>query len=326
MWLTSVRRVSCGFTAALTLALVGTSCTAGTASSPAATHITVGALPVVDNVGLYIAADEGIFKRFGLSVTIKQVVQSTLAIPLMKKGDINIIGGANDVSFMAASASAPADPPFRLVMEAATCAPNTFDVLTLPSSGITKPANLVGKTVAVNLNPNVQTLTINAILKADGVKNPSTAVHYKVVPFPAMVNALQAHQVDAISAVEPFATAAELTTGALPILDQCQGPTDNFPLSSYFATTAWAKQHPAVVLAFQKAMAQAQAVADSSREVVEKTILTYIPKLTKMEAAILALDTFPTSVDAIQLQRVADLMYSGHLLTKQFKVGPLLIK
>ena len=104
MWLISVRRASCGVTAALTLALVGTSCSAGTASSPAATHITVGALPVVDNVGLYIAADEGIFKRFGLNVTIKQVVQSTLAIPLMKKGEINIIGGANNVSFIAASA------------------------------------------------------------------------------------------------------------------------------------------------------------------------------------------------------------------------------
>jgi NitT/TauT family transport system substrate-binding protein len=318
------RRVSYSLTAALALALVSTSCSGGTPSSSAATHITVGALPVVDNVGLYIAADEGIFQRFGLSVTIQQVVQSTKAIPLMQAGQINIIGGANDVSFMAASASAPADPPFRLVMEAATCAPNTFDVLTLPSSRITKPANLVGKTIAVNLIPNVQTLTIDAILRADGV-NPSS-VHYKIIPFPAMVNALQTHQVDAISAVEPFATAAELTTGALPILDQCQGPTDNFPLSSYFATTVWAKQHPAVVLAFQKAMAQAQEVADSSREVVEKTILTYIPKLTKMEAAILALDTFPTSVDAAQLQRVADLMYSGHLLTKPFQVGPLLTK
>ena len=73
-------------------------------------------------------------------------------------------------------------------------------------------------------------------------------------------------------------------------------------------------------------MAQAQAVADSSREVVERTILTYIPKLTKMEAAILALDTFPTSIDAIQLQRVADLMYSGRVLTKPFKVDSLLAK
>ena len=322
MWLTRVCRVSYSITASLGLALLGTSCTAATESSPATTHITVGALPVVDNVGLYIAADEGIFKRFGLSVTIKQVLQSTVAIPEMNSGAINIIGGANNVSFMQASATDPADPPFRLVMEAATCAPNTFDVLTLPSSGIAKPANLAGKTIAVNLTNNVQTLTINAILRADGV-NPSS-VHYVVIPFPQMVAALKAHRVDAISAVEPFATAAELTTGALPILDQCQGPTDNFPLSSYYATATWVRQHPAVVLAFKKAMAKAQALADSSREVVEKTILTYIPKLSKMEAAVLALDTFPTSVDALQLQRVADLMYSGHLLAKPFQVGPLL--
>jgi NitT/TauT family transport system substrate-binding protein len=324
MWLTRVRRTSYGVTAALGVALLSASCTSASAGGPAATHITVGALPVVDNVGLYIAADQGLFQQVGLSVTIKQVVQSTLAIPMMQKGQISIIGGANNVSFIQAAAADPADPPFRLIMEAATCAPGTFDVLTLPSSGITKPANLAGKRIAVNLVNNVQTLTINAILKDDGV-NPAS-VHYKIVPFPKMVAALETHQVDAISAVEPFATAAELTLGALPILDQCQGPTDNFPISSYYATSTWVRQHPATVAAFQRAMAKAQAIADNNRGVVEQTILTYIPKLTKMEAAILALDTFPTSVDAVQLQRVADLMFSGHLLSAQFNVKSLLAR
>jgi NitT/TauT family transport system substrate-binding protein len=327
MSLTHVRQASYGVTAVLALTLLGTSCTAEPGAGPAATHITVGALPVVDNVGLYIAADEGIFKRVGLSVTIRQVVQSTKAIPEMQKGAISIIGGANDVSFMAVSAKAakdPADPPFRLVMEAATCAPGTFDVLTLPDSGITKPADLAGKTIAVNLTGNVQTLTINSVLKADGV-NPSS-VRYVVVPFPEMIAALRAHRVNAISAVEPFATAAELTTGAEPVLDQCQGPTENFPLSGYWATATWVRQHPATVRAFVKAMAQAQTIADNDREVVEKTLLTYIPKLSKMEAAILALDTFPTSVDAIQLKRVSDLMYSGHLLSRPFDVHSILTK
>jgi len=321
MWLTRARRASYGVAAGLAVALLSASCTSAAAGS-GTTHITVGALPVVDNVGLYIAADQGIFKQVGLSVTIRQVVQSTLAIPMMQKGQISIIGGANNVSFIQAAAQDPADPPFRLVMEAATCAPGTFDVLTLPSSGISKPASLAGKRIAVNLLNNVQTLTINAILKDDGV-NPAS-VRYKVVPFPKMVTALEAHQVDAISAVEPFATAAELTLGALPILDQCQGPTDNFPISSYYATSAWVRQHPAVVAAFQKAMAQAQAIADNNRGVVERTILRYIPKLTAMEASVLALDTFPTSVDTVQLQRVADLMYTGHLLSRQFKVTSLL--
>jgi NitT/TauT family transport system substrate-binding protein len=324
MWLTRVRRTSYGVTAALGVALLSASCTSAAAGPATTTHITVGALPVVDNVGLYIAADRGFFKQVGLRVTIKQVLQSTAAIPEMKAGAINIIGGANNVSFIQAAAEDPGDPPFRLVMEAATCAPGTFDVLTLPSSGIAKPANLAGKKIAVNLTNNVQTLTINAILRDDGV-NPAS-LHYVIVPFPEMVAALKARKVDAISAVEPFATAAELTTGAVPILDQCQGPTDNFPISSYYATGTWVRQHPAAVAAFQKAMAQAQAIADNSRGVVEKTILTYIPKLTGVEAAILALDTFPTSIDTVQLQRVADLMYTGHLLTTPFKVSTLLAK
>lgn len=323
MWLTRARRASYGVTAAVALALLGTSCSAGaTAGTGTTTDITVGALPVVDNVGLYIAADEGLFAKVGLHVTIKQVVQSTLAIPMMAKGQIDIIGGANNVSFIQAAAQTPADPPFRLVMEAATCGTGTFEVLSMPTSNITKPASLVGRTVAVNLLNNIQTLTINAMLKSDGV-NPSL-VKYKVVPFPQMVLALKTHQVDAISAVEPFATQAELELGAQPILDQCQGPTENFPISSYYAPAAWVQQHPAVVSAFRQAMAQAQAIADNDRGVVEKTILTYIPHLIPMEADILALETFPTSVDAAQLQRVANLMYTGHLLSKQFKVTALI--
>ena len=323
MRLTRVRRASYGVTAGLAVALLGTSCSAGPAAGAATTHITVGALPVVDNVGLYIAAEEGIFKQAGLSVTIKPVLQSTAAIPDMESGVINIIGGANDVSFMAVAAKDPADPPFRLVMEAATCAPNTFDVLALPSSGITKPASLVGKTIAVNLTNSVQTLTINTVLRADGV-NPSL-VHYVVIPFPDMIAALKAHRVGAISAVEPFATAAELNTGAEPVLDECEGPTANFPLSGYFATVVWARQHPDAVHAFQKALAQAQAVADNDRGVVEKTLLTYIPKLSAEEAAILTLDNFPTAVDAIQLQRVADLMYTGRVLRAPFRASSLLL-
>jgi ABC-type nitrate/sulfonate/bicarbonate transport system substrate-binding protein len=200
MWLTRVRRTSYGVTAALSVTLLSASCTSATAG-PATTHITVGALPVVDNVGLYIAADEGIFRQVGLRVTIEQVLQSTAAIPEMKGGAINIIGGANNVSFMQAAAKDPGDPPFRLVMEAATCAPGTFDVLTLPSSRIARPADLAGKKIAVNLTDNVQTLTINAILRDHGV-NPAS-LHYVVVPFPEMIAALEAHKVDAISAVEP---------------------------------------------------------------------------------------------------------------------------
>lgn len=321
MWLTRVRRTSYGVTAALGVALLSASCTSAAAGPAATTHITVGALPVVDNVGLYIAADEGIFEQVGLRVTIKQVLQSTLAIPAMQEGEINIIGGANNVSFMQAAARDPVNPPFRLVMEAATCAPGTFDVLTLPDSRIARPANLAGKTIAVNLTDNVQTLTINAILKDDGV-NPNS-VHYKVVPFPKMVAALVAHQVDAISAVEPFATGAK-AAGAQMVLSECQGPTASFPLSGYFATSSWVQSHPNTARAFQQALEKGQAYAGSNPESIRSILPTYT-KITSAAAAKLGLNSYPSTLDASPMQRIVTMMVSGGMLTKPLDVNSLLL-
>jgi NitT/TauT family transport system substrate-binding protein len=209
--------------AAAAVALFTSSCGGGSAANAGTISVTVGALPVVDDVSAYIAADEGIFQRDGLNVTIKQVLQSTLAIPEMQKGTIDIIGGGNYVSFIKASASDPANPPYRIISEAATCASGSFDVLALPSAGIQTPADLQHKTIAVNLTNNIQTLMIDSVLKSDDV-NPAT-VRFVVIPFPKMVAALEAHKVDAMSAVEPFITTAEQKAGHNQSLTSAADPT-----------------------------------------------------------------------------------------------------
>jgi NitT/TauT family transport system substrate-binding protein len=319
---TRVRRVSCYVLAAAAVALFTSSCGGGSATESGTISITVGALPVVDDVSAYIAADDGIFKKNGLSVTIRQVLQSTLAIPEMEKGTIDIIGGGNYVSFIQASAKDPANPPFRVLSEAATCTSGSFDVLALPSAGIQTPANLQNKTIAVNLTNNIQTLMINSVLKSDDVN--ASSVHYVVIPFPKMVAALEAHKVDAISAVEPFATTAEQEAGAVPILDQCSGPDSNLPLSGYFSTTAWAQQHPDAVHRFQQAMAQAQEIADTDRAQVEQTLLKYVKGLTKVQAATITLEQFPIALDGVQLNRVSNLMQEAGLIHSSVQASSLI--
>jgi ABC-type nitrate/sulfonate/bicarbonate transport system substrate-binding protein len=49
------------------------------------------------------------------------------------------------------------------------------------------------------------------------------------IPFAAMVAALKAGRVDAMSAAQPFITGAE-KAGAVSVLAQCQGPTAGLPL------------------------------------------------------------------------------------------------
>lgn len=319
-----VRRRPWRVLAAAAFMLLASSCS-GVGSSHGSSgtdSITIGALPVVDDVSLYIAAREGIFKQYGLNVTLQPVASSVAAIPKMKSGAIDILGGGNYVSFVGQAAKTPASPPFKIIAEGATCTPGSMEVLALPSSHIQRPADLAHKTIAVNIPNNIQTLTISSVLTADDVK-PST-VKYAIISFPKMAAALKAHQVDAISAVEPFATAAEQSLGAQPILDQCSGPTSNIPLSGYFSTAAWAQQNPDAVSRFQQAISRAQEIADTNRLAAEKALQSYVKGLTPVEAGTISLEQFPTSTDSVQLDRISDLMKEAGLLQGSLTASALI--
>jgi NitT/TauT family transport system substrate-binding protein len=285
------------------------------------TSLTVGSLPVVDTAGLYLAQKEGYFKDAGLNVTIQPIPADPQAIQEMVHGQVDIVGGANYVSFLQADAGGHAGQ-FKILVDGQSCSANTFEILALPGSHITSPDSLVGKTIAVNVPDNIQTLLTNTALQTSGI--PASDVHYRVIPFPKMAAALNAHQVDAISVVEPFITAAELAYGAQPVMSTCTGPTGNFPMSGYFSTQAWARKYPNTARAFQAALDRGQALADANRAAVEQVLPSYIKGLTPEEAAVVNLGQFPTSLDYTHVQRVAKLMINGGLLNPNFTVQPLL--
>jgi NitT/TauT family transport system substrate-binding protein len=191
----------------------------------------------------------------------------------------------------------------------------------MPGSGITSPAGLAGKTIAVNLTNNIQTLTTNAVLKSDGVN--TATVKYVAIPFADMATALKAGRVNAISVVEPFLSGAEHSIGARQVMSDCSGPTAALPLSGYFATRAWTQKYPRTARAFQRAMDRAQAFANSDPAAVKQILPTYT-KITAQAAGGIHLGSFPVTLAAAQLQRVADLMHSGGLLASAFNVQPML--
>ena len=229
--------------------------------SPAATSIVVGSLPLVDTAGLQVALKEGFFKQAGLNVTVKSVTQSTAAIPDLLHGSIDVIGGGNYVSFFEAEANGTF--PVEILAPADDCTTDTFGVVAMPSSGISKPADLAGKTIAVNLTQNIQTLATNSVLAADGVT--ASSVHYVEIPFPDMAAALQANRVDAISVVEPFLSAA-LAAGGKLVTSTCTGSMADFPLSGYMTTKSWAQQHAAAARAFQQAAGEGQRIRQRTPE------------------------------------------------------------
>lgn len=310
--------------ASLATALVIAACGSSGGAKPSAsglekTHLTVAALPIVDDAPLFLAIKKGYFKQQGLTVTPKVITQSTLALPDLLHGSVDIVGGGNYVSYMEGQASGTFS--LKILVAGTECKPASFGVLALPSSGITSPAKLAGKTIAVNLTNNIQTLTANAALKAAGV-SPSS-VKYVVVPFPDMGAALKAGRVSAISVVEPFLTGAEQMLGAKMVLSQCSGSLASFPLSGYFATESWAQRFPRTAAAFQRAMEKAQAYADANPDAVRQVLPTYT-KVTAAAAQHLVLNSFPSTLSAAELQRVADLMHTGGVLPSPFNVQPML--
>lgn len=317
-------RASFAAAAGLAVALLAAACgsssgSSGPATKPEQTSIVVGALPVIDDAPLYLAVKNGYFKQAGLNVRIAPVTQSTLAIPDMLHGTVDVIAGANYVSFLEAQAKGAVQ--FKVLAEGVTCKPDTFAIAALPSSGIKTPANLAGKKVAVNLTNNIQTLTANAVLKANGV-NPSK-VTYVVVPFPQMIAALAAHRVDAISAVQPFLTGAEAGDGAKTVVSSCTGPAANEPMSGYFATQSWAQQNPKTARAFQTAMLKAQAYANANPGAVRNILPSYI-KISAQAASHITLGDFPSTLDPGQLQQILTLMKSGGLPTGSLNASSLL--
>jgi NitT/TauT family transport system substrate-binding protein len=165
----------------------------------------------------------------------------------------------------------------------------------------------------VNALAGLAVLVTNIMLQSHGV--PVSSVHYTVMGFPDMGAALASHKVDAAFIAEPSLSAAVDTDGAQSLFDVDQGPTHNIPISGYVTTAAWAAKYPRTAAAFVQALERGQQVAASDRAAVGQALIPAL-HISKTTAAVMALGSFPLSVNSVALARVADLMQENGLLAK----------
>jgi NitT/TauT family transport system substrate-binding protein len=184
-----------------------------------------------------------------------------------------------------------------------------------------KPADLAGKTVAVNTLNNLGELAVRSNVKQAG--GDPAAVKLVEVPFPEMGAALERGDVDAIWAVEPFATLAK-GSGAVVVADSYTGPLENFPVAGYQVTKQFADDNPNTVAAFQRAITAASETARSNPDRVRQML----PTSAKVPAAVakeVALPEYLASIDQAQFQRVVDYLNEFGILKQQLQAGELVI-
>jgi NitT/TauT family transport system substrate-binding protein len=314
-----------------TLVLVAGCSGIGNAASPPSVekpNLTVGVVPAVDSAGFFIALYQNLFKEQGLNVSFVPVTSSETAIQDQVKGIYDITGG-NYVSYIQAEQAREAQ--LDIFAEGSLMEPGAQAIYTMPGSPIKTLANLEGKTIGINAPDNILYLLVASVLSDHGI--PVNKVKFKAIPFPSMAAALKSGAVSAAVLPEPFASSAEETDGAVPLVDLNQGATTNFPVQGYVVTKQWAQKYPKTLAAFYKALEEGQEIADTNRAAVEAAMEDIKPAIlavNKETAAVMAVDNYPVgdgpvgTVDVIRLQRVLDVMQQ-FLNFPQFNISTMVM-
>jgi NitT/TauT family transport system substrate-binding protein len=312
------------------IVMLSAGCGSSSSSTPTGlekTTLTVGAVPVADEAGLFIAEDEGLFRDEGLNVKIDPIVSSALATQDQNNGTYDITAG-NSVSYIQDQVSGRSN--LEIIAEGSLMQPNNQALYTLPGSPLQSIAQLGHARIGVNVTNNIGTLLVSSVLEEHGVSLRGVQFVAIKSGFPGMAQALQQHRIDVAWLPEPFGSADAMKYGFQEVADLDQGATTSFPVGWYMVTKTWAKKYPRTLAAFLAALVKGQEIADTDRSAVELAMEKLPPpyNVAPPIAAVMSLENYPLSIapdiDRSRVQRVADAMYQFHMLAQPFYVSSML--
>jgi NitT/TauT family transport system substrate-binding protein len=282
--------------AALSVAVVVLAVFAGAAASrtKANVTVTVDTLPIANGLPLDLGIQKGFFDQQG--ITIKKVTfQSGNDIVLALSNNNGDVGYLGYVPMMIARTGGI---PFTLVaaseVEGTTAEDNWQNILVRGNSSIRTPADLSGKTIALNALKGVGEVVVKAALKKINV-DPNS-VKLVALPFPSMRSALNNGQVDAIWVPEPFLTQG-LGDGDRVVM--APGPVlgNFFPNGGYGALQSWVQKNPQLAAKFRTAINQSLSYAQTHPD----EIRGLLPAATRN----VRLPVWTTTIDRKQLLTLA---------------------
>ena len=296
--------------------------------------VTVAAAPGVPDAPLYIGLRDGLFSKAGLTVHVVSASSVPQEVAALRNGTADIAFG--DYANMFYAQEQRGTPQLRALADGYDAGPNMVEVLTLPGSDIVTPRDLEYKVIGTASTQAIPTQNAKHQFQPYGIDTVATwsvlasnnvrvgTITWDPMQASQLIGALQDHHVDAILATEPTIYAAESQLGAVPVVDSCTGATANLPLDGYFTTNSYASKNAQVLAAFRGALAKAQAQAAMAAPL--QTALTKSARLSAQAAAMVTLGSYPTTLSALSLQRVVNLMFTFGSLPKTFEVKSIVVK
>lgn len=275
------------------------------------TDLTVGVLPLADYAAVYWAKDHGFFEKAGLNVTLKPISGGPVGIQTTVAGQIDC-SFANTIATAIAQTSGV---PVKMVVLSSALGDQSNIIVVRPDSPIHSIEDLDGHTIGVNTTNNIGDVAFYNLVRAKGLN-----IHVKFVeiPFSEMIAGVQAGSIDATNTPEPFRSAA-LAAGLREVVDLTQGPNKDLPAAAFVCSDQFVQQNPNTTRAFAEALyAAGKDIASKEQEL--RSWLPGIAHVDEQVAQNMKLPTFFTKPEPKQVQRLADLLDSQHLLKGEYDV------
>jgi NitT/TauT family transport system substrate-binding protein len=281
--------------------------------------ITIAAIPGFDTAPLYLAQKDGNFAAAGLShVVIKPYATESAELAAVQGGQADIAASDYGDIFYAQAQN----PDFRVLADSYDAAPGVLEIITLPHSAISSPADLEGQPIGV---PNDQLVTSPGADRPVSLEtaaatqvltnylgNAALSMNWVPLSQQQEITELQQGTLPAVLVSEPYIFEAESQLGAVEVLDAYSGSTAGLPLTGYVATNAWVTHNRAAVADFQAAIGNAQSQAAMSGKVQQM-----LPKAAGMsvtDADLATIGVYPTLTSTTGLERVVRLLTSDHVI------------
>src|ERR1700744_3410693 len=276
----------------------------------AQTKITVGSAGTASSA-LFAGQHEGFFDKRGLDVNIIMIRLNPDLPPAL-------VGGSIDIALMTTPTFFQAiDGGLDLVVLAGGTGTTrkSSDQVVIAANGtdIHTAQDYIGRKVGVpGIGAGMHVLFRYWLDQHGG---DTSKIDFVEISMPQMRDTLAARTIDAVVAVEPFAS--QILAGgkgykALTLSEEI--PADK-PMVLYTATRAWAEQHGKDIAAFRDALHEGLSFSDSQPDKTREDINIYAklpPQVMKtIEITPQVLDTQPQ-----ELTWLADVMRHQHMLTK----------
>jgi len=292
------------------------------ATAQTLTKVTLAAPPGTGETPAIYAQKAGIFRKHGLDVDIVKMTSGAAIVAAIVGGSADIGTGS---AFSVVTAYAHGIP---MQMFAAGPIYNTTEpvpygmILVAKNSPLKTAADLNGKTVGLAVaRGDLNSTATQAWIEQHG--GDWSSIHVLEIPQDAMVAAIDAGRIDAMTIQSPGTTVA-LNSGKVRFFaNPYDAIAKKFMIAPWWGLATYAAKNPAVVHSFAQAMAEASRYANAHPQEMLPLLAAY----TGVDPAVLqgaARAPFGDHLDPADFQPIIDIQVKYKVIDKAFDVKDIL--